>query len=200
MVSVEFVNARLTAAEAAAHLGVSVRTLYAYVSRGVLHSQRAPDQRRSLFDAAEVERFAKRPGRRTQSPPPAPAPELTRIEGTSLSYRGQDACDLALARSFESVAEWLWTATWSEDREWTAHAHVLEAARQSQMVLPEDAPDFEESIVRACRLVQAGDPRIGKTPKPRRRPQARSEQKPATAARRRPKTVTRVLRTKGGKG
>jgi hypothetical protein len=33
-----------------------------------------------------------------------------------------------------------------------------------QMV-PADAPDFEEAVVRACQLVVAGDPRIGKVPK-----------------------------------
>ncbi len=35
-------------------------------------------------------------------------------------------------------------------------------------VLPADAPDFEESALRACELVAARDPRIGKVPKPRR--------------------------------
>jgi hypothetical protein len=34
-------------------------------------------------------------------------------------------------------------------------------------VLPADAPDFEESVLRACELVIAGDARIGKIPKPR---------------------------------
>ncbi|MFZ0773524.1 MAG: hypothetical protein WCA49_08605 [Candidatus Sulfotelmatobacter sp.] len=34
-------------------------------------------------------------------------------------------------------------------------------------VLPSDAPDFEESAMRACELVLAGDPRIGKVPKSR---------------------------------
>ncbi len=37
-------------------------------------------------------------------------------------------------------------------------------------VLPSDAPDFEEAALRACELVIARDPRIGKIPKPRRRP------------------------------
>ena len=32
-------------------------------------------------------------------------------------------------------------------------------------VLPVDASDFEESVLRACALVRAGDARIGKTPK-----------------------------------
>jgi len=35
-------------------------------------------------------------------------------------------------------------------------------------VLPTDAPDFEESAVRACELILAGDPRIGKVPGSRR--------------------------------
>ena len=35
-------------------------------------------------------------------------------------------------------------------------------------VLPVDAPDFEEAAVRACELILAKDPRIGKVPKPRR--------------------------------
>jgi len=34
-------------------------------------------------------------------------------------------------------------------------------------VLPADAPDFEPAALRACELVAAGDPRIGKVPKPR---------------------------------
>ena len=31
-------------------------------------------------------------------------------------------------------------------------------------VLPADAPDFEQSALRACELIQARDPRIGKVP------------------------------------
>jgi hypothetical protein len=36
-------------------------------------------------------------------------------------------------------------------------------------LLPADAPDFEESVRRACALVLRGDPRIGKVPASRRR-------------------------------
>jgi hypothetical protein len=36
-------------------------------------------------------------------------------------------------------------------------------------VLPADAKDFEEAALRACELVLAGDPRIGKVPGARRR-------------------------------
>ena len=37
-------------------------------------------------------------------------------------------------------------------------------------VLPADAPDFEAAALRACRLIIARDPRIGKVPKSRRKP------------------------------
>lgn len=34
-------------------------------------------------------------------------------------------------------------------------------------ILPAEAPDFEESVLRACALIVAGDLRIGKVPKPK---------------------------------
>jgi hypothetical protein len=36
-------------------------------------------------------------------------------------------------------------------------------------VLPVDAPDFEQAALRACELILARDPRIGKVPKSRRK-------------------------------
>jgi hypothetical protein len=36
-------------------------------------------------------------------------------------------------------------------------------------MLPSEAPDFEEAALRACELILARDPRIGKTPQGRRR-------------------------------
>lgn len=44
--------------------------------------------------------------------------------------------------------------------------------------LPADAPDFEESALRACELIAAGDPRIGKVPAARRASGTRAK-KPA---------------------
>jgi hypothetical protein len=40
-------------------------------------------------------------------------------------------------------------------------------------VLPADAADFEEAAMRACELILARDPRIGKVPKSRRKPKAK---------------------------
>jgi hypothetical protein len=46
-------------------------------------------------------------------------------------------------------------------------------------VLPVDAPDFEPAALRACELIAAGDPRIGKVPKVRKRagPAAKTPQR-----------------------
>jgi len=47
---------------------------------------------------------------------------------------------------------------------------ILGRAVTNWQVLPADAPDFEEASLRACRLVLAGDPRIGKVPRRRLKP------------------------------
>lgn len=54
-------------------------------------------------------------------------------------------------------------------------------------ILPVDAPDFEESAMRACELVIAGDSRIGKIPNSRRR----TRTKKAGNSTRSSKTATR---------
>lgn len=48
-------------------------------------------------------------------------------------------------------------------------------------VLPVDAPDFEQAALRACELVLAGDPRIGKVPGTRRASASRNRQTPKPA-------------------
>jgi hypothetical protein len=42
---------------------------------------------------------------------------------------------------------------------------VLSDKGTGWQILPADGPDFEEEVLRACALVRAGDPRIGKVPK-----------------------------------
>ncbi|HVP53594.1 MAG TPA: hypothetical protein VMU45_01265 [Candidatus Eisenbacteria bacterium] len=50
-------------------------------------------------------------------------------------------------------------------------------------VLPADAPDFEEAALHACEMIAARDPRIGKVPKSKRKPETRSRSN-ATVAKR----------------
>ena len=131
----------LTATQAAQRLGVKPATLYAYVSRGVLRRDRAADGRGSLFDAEEVERLARR-GR-----PRRPAgvvditveSAITEITADSLRYRGHDVIRLAVTRTFEEVAELLWTGEFpSADASaaWQATPAALAAGRAAQAALP----------------------------------------------------------------
>src|SRR5215469_8160461 len=104
-------TAWITAEAAARRLGVKRATLYAYVSRGVLVRRRAPAGRGSLFDAAEIEKLARR-GRPRRAPGGAELvieSALTEISGDRLRYRGQEVTALAVTRSFEDVASLLWT-------------------------------------------------------------------------------------------
>src|ERR1700729_1372744 len=101
----------LPAAEAARRLGVKPATLYAYVSRGVLSRGKAADGRASLFDAAEVERLARRgrPRRPAGTADITVESAITELTADSLRFRGHDAIRLAVTRTFEEVAELLWT-------------------------------------------------------------------------------------------
>ncbi len=110
----------LTAQEAADRLGVKLATLYAYVSRGVLHRWREPGSRQSRFDPAEIEELARRGKPRRSSVPLAldlvVHSRLTEIVDQDVRYRGVSALELAESASFEEVAGWLWTAQRTDGR------------------------------------------------------------------------------------
>jgi citrate synthase len=157
---------RLTTAEVAARLGVKPATLYAYVSRGVLGRERSPDGRTSLFDPAEVERLTRRghPGRRSRRPAAELVVEsaLTAIEGGALWYRGLPVTELAATRSFEEVAEWLWSGRFPAPiaPPWRAGAAALAAGRRAQAALPEGALPLERLRVIAAALAAGDDLRL----------------------------------------
>ncbi|WP_437529744.1 hypothetical protein WME79_48345 [Sorangium sp. So ce726] len=60
---------------------------------------------------------------------------------------------------------------------------VLGSGVTGWQVLPAEAPDFEEAALRACALIEAGDPRIGKVPGQRRK---RGEAPPKRAVKKAP--------------
>ena len=129
----------LTAAEAARRLGVKPATLYAYVSRGVLSRGKAADGRASLFNVDEVERLARRgrPRRPAGVADITVESGITEITGDSLRFRGLDATRLAVSRTFEEVAELLWTGEFRSKREpWQARPAALAAGRAAQAALP----------------------------------------------------------------
>jgi citrate synthase len=108
----------LSATEAAAALGISVPTLYAYVSRGMLSSSSDTQGKQRRYDAAEVRRLArrkedgKRAGKVAQKVldwgVPVLESSITLVADGRLLYRGHDAMTLAQTASLEDIAALLW--------------------------------------------------------------------------------------------
>jgi citrate synthase len=147
-------DARISTREAAARLGVKPETLYAYVSRGLLGSQRSAGGRGSTFDPAEVAALAAR-GRAAAGGSGAAAGAagsagggqdgwgrirtgITFIDPVADSYafRGVDAVALAQAYAYEEVADWLWTGELRRGVRFTAPPLPLAAARAAAASLP----------------------------------------------------------------
>ncbi len=107
----EAVTTLIGASEAAATLGVTKPTLYAYVSRGLVTRQVAVDGRTSLYDRAQIEGLARRARRRPIAERPSIdvqiATAITRLHDDSPTYRGRRVLDLVDTRSFEQVADLL---------------------------------------------------------------------------------------------
>ena len=110
----------VAAREAAEMLGISVPTLYAYVSRGLLRSEPGAEGARARrYRLEDIEALRARKEYRREPARAAGAAldfgmpvldsAITLIEDGRLFYRGYDVTALALAHSFEEVAALLWT-------------------------------------------------------------------------------------------
>jgi citrate synthase len=109
----------LAAPEAARQLGVSVPTLYAYVSRGLIRSEAGSRQRRTRrYHAEDIARLkARQEARRDPGGAarkslawgmPVLDSAITLITDGRLFYRGRDAVELALTHRLEDVANLIW--------------------------------------------------------------------------------------------
>jgi hypothetical protein len=92
-------------------------------------------------------------------------------------YAGQRIIAILRDKPESPVDNGVWLATTQEHHESLRREfpsmrsiQVLGKEVTGWQVLPADAPDFEEAAIRACELILARDPRIGKVPKskPRR--------------------------------
>lgn len=111
--------AHLSAAEAAVALGISIESLYAYVSRGLLRSEAVPGSRQRRYLAEDVWLLKERKAHR-RDPVQAAAgalhwglpvleSRLSVIHDGRLYYGGHDAVGLATSCTVEQVAALLWT-------------------------------------------------------------------------------------------
>src|SRR4029078_9538796 len=119
--TVRFVDDRfLTSQEAAAELGISLATLYAYASRGMLRSESVPGEPRPRrYRQEDVLRLKEKKELRKEPEKAAPkalswgAPVLesaiTLVQDGRLYYRGRDAIALARSASVQAGAEVTWT-------------------------------------------------------------------------------------------
>lgn len=158
---------RITASEAAARLGVKRETLYAYVSRGMLASERAPDGKTSTFDPAEVDAIRNRRHRRREGEVgTVVASGVARVADGSLAYRGRDVPALVAAGTgFEAVAELLWRVAGSgadggapgpgsaeglPPRPWRAEPELLAAVAAVRDASPPGIPAIDRLRVAAA--------------------------------------------------
>ncbi|MBZ0280260.1 MAG: MerR family transcriptional regulator [Anaerolineae bacterium] len=110
----------VSAKEAAAELGISLPTLYAYVSRGLIRSESTGDDHRARrYSAEDVQKLKARKDSR-QNPErvaeaalhlgtPVMESGITLIADGRLYYRGLDAIELAATETAERVAALIWT-------------------------------------------------------------------------------------------
>jgi citrate synthase len=114
-----------SASEAAAELGISLASLYAYASRGLLRSEAVPgDPRARRYPREDVLRLKEKKEQRKEPEKVAPkalswgAPvlesALTLVQDGRLYYRGRDAIELARAATVEQVAALIWTGDEAE--------------------------------------------------------------------------------------
>jgi citrate synthase len=119
-------NRYLTAQEAASELGISLDTLYAYVSRGLIRSEAGDGQKRSRwYPLEDVQRLKKHKGEyrhpdkvaagAMQAGTPVMESAITMITDDRFYYRGHDALALATTHSVEQVAALIWTGDFSAE-------------------------------------------------------------------------------------
>src|SRR5438067_1519197 len=120
-------NRYLTAQEAAAELGISLDTLYAYVSRGLIHSEASDGQKRSRwYPLEDVQRLKKHRGEyrhpdrvaagAMQAGTPVMESAITMLTDDRFYYRGHDALTLATTHSVEQVASLIWAGDFSTEQ------------------------------------------------------------------------------------
>ena len=114
------VRSYMSASEVAKELGISLPTLYSYVSRGLLRSEFAgPGKRTRRYQAEDVQRLKARQEMRRDPQKvvdtalhwgiPMLSSALTLIESGHFYYRGQEVMNLARTHSVEQVAALIWT-------------------------------------------------------------------------------------------
>src|SRR6266436_1441181 len=122
-----------SARQAAAELGISVPTLYAYVSRGLIRSEGERSSRQRLYRVEDIAALKARKQRRDPDKVaeaalhfglPVLDSAISLIAGGHLYYRGRDVATLATTATIEEIAALLWTGDAAADRDGGRVAHA----------------------------------------------------------------------------
>jgi citrate synthase len=102
----------LNAEETAEQLQISLTSVYAYVSRGLIRSQKIPGSKKRVYWRADVDKL-RSDGLATNGPDSMPAKlvettQITLLTSAGHYYRGRSALELARTETLEDVAALLW--------------------------------------------------------------------------------------------
>lgn len=138
----------LTAAQAAARLGVKRETIYAYVSRGLLDRTLDTDGRTSRFEPGQVDALRRQRRRSAEGEVGSIiSSAITRVAEDGPTYRGRPVIELVRADlDFEAIAELLWSPGGAESDHdvplsadypaWTVPPELGAAIHDLQQALP----------------------------------------------------------------
>jgi citrate synthase len=173
----------VSAREAARELGVTLATLYTYVSRGLIRSESSGARRRTRrYRWEDVQKWKQRKEARNNPTKisenalhwgmPVMESALTLIAGGQLYYRGHDATVLAQHHSVEQVAALLWTGNMEDatalfsgelegisplGRKLPAYLHDFMPVERMQIILPLlAASDIAAYDLRPAAVAQTG--------------------------------------------
>lgn len=136
----------LSAKEAAEMLNISLSTLYAYVSRGLIRSEASAEgKRQRRYYAEDVDKLlARKEGRRNPEKlardalhwgAPVLDSAITLIDRGNLYYRGRDVMMLARDHSVEQVAALIWTGDMTDAETLFDQSVVVSAQNYETMLL-----------------------------------------------------------------
>ncbi|MGE5261902.1 MAG: citrate synthase [Acidobacteriota bacterium] len=159
----------VSAAHAAAELGIRRATLYAYVSRGLIRSEQTVSTRRErryyredvlkLKQAQEQRRHPARIATRALHwGAPVLDSQLTLIADGKLYYRGYDVLELASQYSLEEVAALLWTGDLKYSEVLFSRAREVEMGEGQAIFSQESGIPMIEKFQVGLAVAGLGDP------------------------------------------
>ena len=155
----------LSALDAAHLLGVSLPTLYSYVSRGLLASVSNGDSRRKRYPQEDVLRLAARKNDAKRGGQTAVAAmhwglpvletQISHILDGRLLYRGRDATTLAESAALEAAASLLW-----DDNACDYFQQDAPVLPQGLASAPDATPTWKASSPRVCWKMITAMPKV----------------------------------------